>query len=99
MSAMRVLIAARLSRKARAGENIEFPIEAEDLRAREWALAESHEVVGAPADYRSGTVPPWKRKNLKPWVTDPAKMAQYDAIVAHRTDRISRGTDADFSEI
>jgi DNA invertase Pin-like site-specific DNA recombinase len=99
MSAMRVLIAARLSRKARKGENIEFPIEAQDLRAREWALAEGHEVVDAAADYKSGTVPPWKRKNLRKWVTDPARMARYDAIVAHKTDRISRGTDGDFSLI
>lgn len=96
---MRVVIAARLSRKAAPGETVEFPIEAQDRRAREWAEAEGHEVVGTAADFKSGTVAPWDRKNLRPWVRDADKLVRYDAIVVYRTDRISRGTDEDFSRI
>lgn len=96
---MRVLIAARLSRKPKNGEDEEYPIEAQDRWARDWAVQEGHEVVDTAADYKSGTVAPWDRPRLRPWVTRPEKIAQYDAIVAHKTDRISRGTDADFARI
>lgn len=96
---MRVLIAARLSRKPREAEAEEYPIEAQDRWARQWAEGEGHEVVDTAADYRSGTVPPWDRKHLQPWVTRPERIAQYDAIVAHKTDRLSRGDAADFARI
>lgn len=43
------------------------------------------------ADHKSGTTQPWHRPDLKPWVTDPEKMAMYDAVVAYRLDRLSRG--------
>jgi DNA invertase Pin-like site-specific DNA recombinase len=56
-------------------------------------------VVGVAADTRSGTVAPWDRKNLKPWVTDPEMMARYDAVVALKTDRLSRGDQQDFTRI
>jgi hypothetical protein len=56
-------------------------------------------VVGVVADTKSGTVAPWDRKNLKPWVTEPEKMAMYDAVVAYKTDRWSRGTQEDFTRI
>ena len=102
---MRFIIAARLSRKPRPGENIEFPIDTQDKRAREWGEAErdpdgqSWQYVATAADYKRGTVPPWKRPNLRKFVTDHRKMAEFDAIVAIKTDRISRGTDEDFSQI
>ena len=96
---MRVLIAARLSRKPAPGEDVEFPIEAQDKHARTWAVNEGHEVIDAAADYKSGTVAPWDRPKFRPWVTVPEKIDSYDAIVFIKTDRVSRGTDEDFSRI
>jgi hypothetical protein len=103
---VRFIVAARLSRKPRPGEDIEFPIDAQDKRAREWGEAQHDGPNGEPwkhvataADYKRGTVPPWNRPNLRKFVTDHGSMAEYDAIVAIKTDRISRGTDEDFSQI
>ena len=94
---MRVLIAARLSKKKdkQAGHGIET----QDERAREWAELGGHTVVGVAADTASGIVAPWNRKNLKPWVTDPVRMASYDAIVAYKMDRLSRAGWRDESDI
>jgi len=60
-------------------------------RSREFAERGGHEVVAVVADTKSGTVAPWDRPNLKPWVTDPALMNWYDAILAYKNDRLSRG--------
>lgn len=92
---MRVLHAARLSqlRKGQTG------IETADAAVHAWAEREGHVIVHVAADFKSGTVPPWKRPNLREWVTDPAKIAQYDAIVAYKFDRLSRGDDASTAAI
>ena len=95
---MRVVIAARLSRLGTNGQD-GIGIETQDQRAREWAEREGHEVVKVVADTKSGTVAPWDRKNLKPWVTDQVKMAQYDAILAYKNDRLSRGMWSDEARI
>jgi DNA invertase Pin-like site-specific DNA recombinase len=94
---MRVLIAARLSKKT--GNREGLGIETQDERSREWAEGNGHEVVGVAADTASGTVAPWHRKNLKPWVTDETLMSQYDAVVAYKMDRLSRAGWRDESEI
>lgn len=100
LAGIRFIVAARLSRKPRAGEDIEFPIEAQDKRATDWGKAQGGEYIGTSADYKSGTVAPWDRPRLKHWVNEKSeKIRQYDAIVAHKTDRISRGSDEDFSMI
>lgn len=94
---MRVLVAARLSRlvdgKAQTG------LESQDAELLAWAEREGHEIVHVAADHKSGTVAPWNRPNLRPWVTEPSKIAQYDAVVAYRFDRLSRGDDRSTSEI
>lgn len=87
--------AARLSRVG-AGQT---GIETQDLGCRAWADANGHEIVHTAADKKSGTVQPWNRRNLRPWVTELEKIAQYDGIVAYRFDRLSRGDDACTSEI
>jgi DNA invertase Pin-like site-specific DNA recombinase len=38
----------------------------------------------------SGAVSPWKRRNLGPWLTDPDKVAAWDALVVARLDRLTR---------
>ena len=94
----RVVIAARLSVLQRDGRE-GLGIETQDKLAREWCDHESLIVVETAADTKSGTSAPWDRKNLRPWVTKPEKMAQYDAIVAYKMDRLSRGTQEDFTRI
>ena len=86
---MRLLLAARLSRKA--GKYQGIGIETQDEYGRRWAESQGHTIVGVAADVKSGRVQPWDRPNLRPWVTDPAKMAQYDGILAYKNDRLSRG--------
>jgi len=94
---MKVLIAARLSRKTGKQEGI--GIETQDERSREWAEHNKHEVVGVAADHASGVVAPWNRRNPKPWVTDSVKIASYDAIVAYKMDRLNRAGWRDESDI
>ena len=95
---LRLLLAARLSKKQNDGRQ-GMGIETQDERGREWAQREGHTIVEVVADTKSGTVPPWHRKNLKPWVTDPELMVQYDGILAYKNDRLSRGDWDDETEI
>ena len=100
LAGIRFIVAARLSRKPRAGEDIEFPIDAQDKRATDWGKEQGGTYIDTAADYKSGTVAPWDRPKLKHWVNEQGeKIRQYDAIIAHKTDRISRGDDEDFSMI
>ena len=87
---MRLLLAARLSRLSANGEQ-GLGIDTPDERATEWSAREGHEIIAVTADTKSGTVAPWDRPKLRPWVTDPEKMALYDGILAYRNDRLSRG--------
>lgn len=83
---MRLLLAARLSDKTGIGT------ETQDEYGRNWAKEQGHTVIATAADVKSGMVAPWDRPNLKPWVTRPDKMQQYDGILAYRNDRLSRGS-------
>lgn len=97
---LRFIVAARQSRKLKAGENFEFPIEAQDARAKAWGEAQGGVHVGTAADFRSGTVPPWERKHTREWVNETGdKIRDYDAVIVTKMDRLSRGTDEDFSLI
>jgi DNA invertase Pin-like site-specific DNA recombinase len=93
---LRLLLVARLSRAKVSDRRDGVSIEIQDGTARDWAEGLGHAIVATVADIKSGTVAPWARKNLKPWMTDPAKMAMYDGILIYHTDRISRGTQEDF---
>jgi len=85
---------AGLSKLQRGGQQ-DIGIDTQDEKSRAFCEREGMTVVGVVADTKSGTVAPWDRKNLKPWVTEPEKMARYDAVVAYKTDRWSRGTQED----
>lgn len=37
-----------------------------------------------------GTVSPFERRELGPWLTDSEKMAQYDGLIVHKLDRLTR---------
>lgn len=95
---VRALIAARLSKLQRGGQQ-GIGIDTQDERSRAFCDREGMTVVDVVPDTKSGTVAPWDRKNLKPWVTDPEKIAMYDVVVAYETDRLSRGTQQDFTRI
>ncbi|MGH3203474.1 MAG: recombinase family protein [Streptosporangiaceae bacterium] len=95
---LRAVIAARLSQLQPDGRQ-GIGIDTQDEKSREFCEREGITVVGVAADTKSGTVAPWDRKNLKPWVTDPEMISTYDAIVAYKTDRLSRGTQQDFTRI
>ena len=88
---MRILIAARLSCLVKKGDGrYGGGIETQDERVREWCEREGHTVVDVIKDTKSGTVAPWRRKNLKPWFTDPELMALFEAIAVYKMDRLSR---------
>jgi DNA invertase Pin-like site-specific DNA recombinase len=95
---LRAVIAARLSQLQRDGRQ-GIGMDTQDEKSRAFCDREGITVVGVAADTKSGTVAPWDRKNLKPWVTDPERMDGYDVIVAYKTDRLSRGTQEDFTRI
>ena len=92
LAGLRFIVSARQTRKPRPGEDIEFPTETQDKRAKEWGESQGGEYVGTAADYKTGVVAPWDRKNTREWVNESGdKIREYDAIVATKTDRISRG--------
>ena len=84
---MRILVAARLSQLADG----QTGLDTQDAQATAWATANGHVIVHVAADRKSGTVQPWNRPHLRPWVTEDSKLAQYDAVLAYRLDRLSRG--------
>jgi DNA invertase Pin-like site-specific DNA recombinase len=92
---LRLLLAARKSRKSSDGDT-EMMYERQDHRAVQWAEREGHTVIHSTADTVSSQTPPWSRRELKPWMTDPAKLTMYDAILVSNTDRLSRGKQEDF---
>lgn len=92
---MRVVLAGRLS-QLQAGQTGMESREAEMIR---WAEYNSHEIVAITEDWQSGTTPLHKRRDLRSWVTDPGKLAIYDALVAFEGSRLSRGPKAMVNEI
>jgi len=91
----RWVVAARLSRVAKKdrerGDAVIDGIQTQDQRSAEWTRQEGHQVVHVTRDRNvSGAVAPWERPELGSWLTDPAKLVQYDGIVAYSVDRLSR---------
>lgn len=89
------LLAARLSRVTKQvrerGDEVLNGIHTQDQAAAEWALAKGHVIIDAAKDPGvSGRVPPWKRPQLGPWLTEPDKTVQFDGIVAYDVSRLSR---------
>jgi len=94
------IIAARLSRKT--GKYQGIGIETQDEYSRDWANGQQDiktihgiyrkiNIVDTVPDVKSGRVAPWDRKNLKPWVTRHDWMGRYQAVIAFKNDRLSRG--------
>ena len=92
---MRILIAARLSQLSDG----QTGLDTQDAAATTFARANGHTVVHVAADRKSGTSAPWDRPELRPWVTEPAKLAQFDAVLAYKLDRLTRGDNASTNAI
>lgn len=94
---MKVIIAARLSTLHDEGEGM--GLDTQDEKSQDYAALKGHEVIETIPETVKGTVPPYKRKKLGPWFSDPEKLSQYDGVLIWDTDRISRGKDTEFAEI
>lgn len=92
---MKVVIAARLSRQNDGSTGLDSQ-ENETIR---WAEQHGHEVVAVVADHKTGTSDLWGRPNLRAWVTEPEKLASYDALVALKVDRLTRADDEGISRM
>lgn len=86
---MRVIVAGRLSKVASDRDQTGF--DSQEREAVRWADAERHEVVAVVADFKSGRSGLDARTNLRPWVTEPDRLALYDGILALKVDRLTRG--------
>jgi DNA invertase Pin-like site-specific DNA recombinase len=86
---MRVIIAGRLSKKATDRDQTGF--DSQERESVRWAEQNGHRVVTVVADFKSGRSRIEDRPNLRPWVTDPERLSQYDGIVALKVDRLTRG--------
>ena len=91
----RWLVAARLSRVTKRdrerGDDVINGLKTQDREAVTWAEAEGHAIVDCAKDPNvSGMVSPWDRPQLRPWLTEPEKIVQYDGIVAYEISRLSR---------
>lgn len=106
---LRAILLARLSNK-KQGNVKGINIETQDKEAHAWAGRQREirtvhgvypgiEIIEVVADIKSGRVAPWNRKNTKPWVTRPDLIQRYDAVIAHKNDRLSRGDPDDEWEV
>lgn len=88
----RVLIAARLSSRKASDEASR--IERDDQDARAWALANGHEVIATSEDRGvSGSVAPWNRKGLGPWLDEKGPLIHsYDIVIGSKIDRLGRSS-------
>jgi site-specific DNA recombinase len=84
---VRVLGAGRLSHDTDASTSIERQREVIELttKARGGTLVTITEDVDV-----SGAISPFERADLGPWLTDPAKIMQWDVIMVTKLDRLSR---------
>ena len=65
--------------------------ERQRMKNRQHAALHDHVIVDEAEDLDvSGAVDPFKRKSLGPWLTDPALICQWDALIVARLDRLTR---------
>lgn len=89
------LIATRLSHKTDESTSIERQKEQGILTAKVRGDSLIH--VTEDTDI-SGSVSPFLREGLGPWLTDPAKVAQWDVLIVAKLDRLTRSL-SDFDEL
>jgi DNA invertase Pin-like site-specific DNA recombinase len=79
--------AARLSHDTDASTSIERQVESIGYAAK--SRQDSVIYVAQDVDV-SGSVSPFERDDLGPWLTDPEKIAQWDVMYAVKVDRLTR---------
>lgn len=85
----RVLVAARLSRVVKGKDQIS--IEKQDASAERYASEHDAVIIHTAADAGvSGSVSPFRRPALGPFLTQPDLISSYDEIVASALDRLGR---------
>lgn len=92
---MRILGAARLSRKTDESTSIERQREQIELTAK--VRGDSLVFITEDTDV-SGAISPFLRPSLGPWLTDPEKISQWDGLLVPKVDRLTRSL-SDFDEI
>lgn len=70
-------------------------LDTQDEDGRSWAIREGHNIVYAAADYISGSISPFKRRDLGPWLRDQKLMALYEGVLFSKMDRATRRRDWD----
>jgi DNA invertase Pin-like site-specific DNA recombinase len=84
---MRLLGEARLSRD----DDDSLSIEVQDDKITYTAKARGDRLMYMAHDVDvSGAVSPFDREDLGPWLTEPDKIAQWDALIVAKIDRLSR---------
>ena len=84
---MNLLVATRLSHDTDESTSIERQTE----QGQQYAKLHGHTVVATTEDVDvSGAISPFDRDDLGPWLTDPEKLAKWDAIAVAKIDRLSR---------
>jgi DNA invertase Pin-like site-specific DNA recombinase len=84
---IRVLGRVRLCRTTEESTSVERQREV----VEQWASMHDAQIVGwAIDDGESGSVDPFHTPPLGPWLSDPEKVGQYDAVVAWKLDRLGR---------
>ncbi len=88
----RVLGVRRLSHDTDASTLIERQGES----IEHWAMAHGHTVVAMTQDTDvSGSVAPHYRDDLGPWLTDRAKLTQWNILCVAKLDRLTRALDVE----
>jgi site-specific DNA recombinase len=73
--------------------------ERQKAKNQQYADLGDHKIIATAEDLDvSGKIGPFERKSLGPWLTDPAKISQWDALIVSKLDRLSRSV-RDFCEL
>lgn len=100
---MRVIVAARLSQlvtnpndttKEGRLKSIQSGLDTQEKEVLKWAEANGHQIIDVAADFKTGASHIWDRPHLRPWVTEPDRLSQYDALVSLKVDRLTRANKA-----
>src|SRR5258707_5252109 len=74
-------------------------LDSQEQETVRWAEQQGHTVVAVVQDAASGAKVIASRRHLRPWLSEPEKLAQYDGIVVYRMDRLTRGDSAETRRI
>lgn len=94
---MRAIIAARKSNKVDSLTGEGIGLDTQDEKASAFCERLGIEVAGVARDTITGRIAPIDRPELGHWLRD--RIQDFDAVIAYKADRLSRGEDTDWSKI